>query len=227
MKNVTPIEQKKKYPIRREHGMAANVDEELDRRKRISETKATRLEQRKQRALVLVDHLDAVKDEEEAELAPQRRPKFHELRPHQERAAVYIAAGGTIAMAGEAAGVSGRQVRKYLQDPNFRDRIIELRQIVLSEMQGKIMQELLARLTPEKIAKMEVMDLLRIYDRSVGGKDKGLEDGASVQKYDQVFNNIILLANQSGSPNSSDQSADFPEYGPEDLLLPGGDSQGD
>lgn len=207
--------------------MAATQQAEDDRRTRISQTKRRNFAKREAGAVIKFAQIrrEVESAEEETPDVPGRhRTKFHSLRPHKEMAATMLAAGGSTQQAADVANISTRQVKKYYQDADFRERVVELRQIVLSEVQGTIIEELRKRVSPEKIAKMDVMDLLRIYDRTTGGKDKGLDAQVTVVKYDAIFEQI---SQQITRADADAEVEDFQEYGPEDLLVPGGDSQGD
>jgi hypothetical protein len=212
MKNVTP---KENLPVPDE--------KERLKRKRISESKIRNDEAHLQSGLRVLQP-DDLDDNGIPELAG-RRTQYKPLRLHQEKAAMAIAAGATLRAAAKFADVSPRQVRKYMTMTDFRDRVTELRQIVMSRIQGKIISEINRRVSSDQLKSMEPLDIVRFYNLTVGGKDKGLADSINVNiKYDQIFNSITA---EISNPNASSESEDFPQYGAEDLLLPGGDSSGD
>jgi hypothetical protein len=149
--------------------------------------------------------------------------QYMPMRIHMEKAAMALAVGWSRNKAARFAGVNPRQVTKYMQSNRFRERVTEHRQIAMSKIQGRLIQEVGKRVSPQKISTLEPLDLVRFYNMTTGGKDKGLADGVTVNiKYDQTFNSIV--ATIQAAESSGGEGEDFPEYGPEDLLIPGGDS---
>ena len=123
-------------------------------------------------------------------------------------------------MAAKYAGVSPRQIKKYYTDADFRTRIEELRSLLASRLKGKILRELNRRMTGAGLKEMDLLDMLRVFDRvTVGGKGMAInvEGDINVSQYDTIL--AALFA-----PNSSPNGGDFPGYEPEDVSLPSGDS---
>jgi hypothetical protein len=135
-------------------------------------------------------------------------------------AAVILASGGTFKMAATKAGVSVRQVKKYYTEVEFRARIEEMRQVMFSKVRGRVVKELVNRTDPGKIEKIELLDLLRVFDRvagPVGGK-AGVNIAGDVNVTNTNYDTIIasLLA-----PESGEESSDFPRFELDSLRLPG------
>lgn len=169
-------------------------------------------------ALAVLDPKD-VSLEDRVEALQNQRKKYAAMAAHKEMAAMVLAAGGSNKQAAAKAGVSPRQVRKYMTDPDFRARIEELRTTVLSKVRGRLMKELERRTKPGSIERIELLDLLRIYDRVVGpGKNAGVNIAGDVNVNQSNHDTIIaaLLA-----PVRSGEEPDFPHYEPSDLRLPG------
>jgi hypothetical protein len=135
----------------------------------------------------------------------RKRMKYGAMRAHMEMAATALATGATYKIAAAHAGVSTRQVKKYMQDPDFRERIVELRSTLMSKIQGKIVNEIDRRTEPELIQGMETMDVLRILDRTTGKASLIGEVNVVNNSYEAIFNAII-------DPNARSESADFPAY---------------
>lgn len=150
----------------------------------------------------------------------RKRAKYGGMRAHMEMAATALATGATYKIAAAHAGISVRQVKKYMQDPDFRERITELRSVLMSKIQGKIVQELDRRTEPDEIKGLEMMDVLRVLDRTTGKSALIGEVNVTNNNYEAIFNAII-------DPNARSESADFPAYESADLELPEGDSQVD
>lgn len=158
--------------------------------------------------------------EERSERFKEQRKKYSSMQAHMELAATVLAAGGTFKQAAAKAGVSNRQVRKYYTDPDFRARIEELRQTIFSKIRGRLYKELERRTKPGSIERIELLDLLRIFDRvagPVGGK-AGVNIAGDVNVTQSNHDTIIaaLLA-----PVIEGESADFPHYEPADFHVPG------
>jgi hypothetical protein len=143
--------------------------------------------------------------------ADRKRQKYAMMRQHKEAAAVVLAAGGSYEMAANQAGVSERQVRKYVSDSDFRARVDELRELLMGRVKGRIQKEFERRTDPERIKHLEIMDLARIYDRTTGS-ETGAASGEGEHNYDRILQQIIIT-------NSGPESSDFPEYGDEDFSV--------
>jgi hypothetical protein len=136
-----------------------------------------------------------------------------------EMAAQALAVGATVKMAAAYAGVSRRQVKKYLASADFRARVEELRNLLVSRLRGKVIRELNRRTSPEKIAQMDLLDILRIGDRVGLGRGENIaERDSGTSNYDRLIQQIFLVG------QGRDQGEDFPLYGSESLPLPGTDS---
>jgi hypothetical protein len=165
------------------------------------------------------------KDEEDFKegFAKQPRLKYAGMRAHMEMSAMALAAGSTQKMAARYAGVSPRQIKKYLTDPDFRARIQELRGLATSRLQGKIVRELNRRTDGLNIRQMELLDLLRIYDRmTTGGKGMAINVAGDMNVEANRYENILAAL---FSPDAPENEPDFPGYGPEDFSVPGGGPQ--
>lgn len=141
----------------------------------------------------------------------RQRLKYASLRSHMEIAATVIAAGGSYAIAAEKAGVNPRQVRKYMTDSEFRDRVRELRELLMGQVRGRIIEEFGRRTEPEKIQRLEIMDLARIFDRTSG--DSVSPESIETRKYDTIIQQVFIA-------NAAPESSDFPEYEYEDVSVP-------
>lgn len=150
----------------------------------------------------------------------RKRMKYGAMRSHMEMAATALATGATYKIAAAHAGISVRQVKKYMQDPDFRERITELRSVLMSKIQGKIVQELDRRTEPDEIKGLEMMDLLRVLDRTTGKASLIGEVSVTNNNYEAIFNAIL-------DPNAPGQSTDFPAYELTDVSVPEGDSSVD
>lgn len=167
-----------------------------------------------ERALTLVKPND-----EQLPAQTPRRTQYQAMQMHMERAALALAAGASYKFASQYSGVSKRQITKYYTDPDFRSRIDELRKTMTSKLQGRIIQELLARTAPNKIGRIDLLDLLRIGDRvglARGANAEGEAAAGGSTSYETIFNTIFLT-------HTGAQGGDFPIYGNDRLSLPGGD----
>lgn len=167
----------------------------------------------------LIDPKNESFADRQARLTGQRK-KYAAMKAHQEMAAVILAAGGSFKMAAAKAGVSSRQVKKYYTEVDFRTRIEELRALMFSKVRGRVIKEMESRTEPGKIEKIELLDLLRVFDRvagPVGGK-AGINIAGDVNVTNQNYDTIIasLLA-----PESAEESTDFPSFELDSLRLPG------
>ena len=158
-----------------------------------------------------------------ADYADRKRVKYAALRAHQEIAATMIACGATYEMAGAQAGVSDRQIRKYMTDSDFRARVAELREKLTSQVHGAILNRFAELVSAGNIRNLEVMDLTRIFDRVVGTSQGGgrggpvVNTGEGQERYDNFLQQITVVVN-------SGQSPDFPEFETTDVRLSEGSS---
>jgi len=158
--------------------------------------------------------------EERQERLEGNRVPYASMVAHQEMAAIILASGGTYRLAAAKAGVSVRQVKKYYSSADFRQRIEELRSTRFSKIIGRVLKELDKRTEKGAIEKIELLDLLRVWDRvagPVGGKGGVNIAITNNQNYDSL---IAALT----APVGQGEGEDFQSYGPEDLRLPGGSS---
>lgn len=157
---------------------------------------------------------------EEVEEAIRRQPriKYTRMRAHRELATQALAVGATQKLAAQYAGVSRRQVAKYMTEADFRERIEEHRTVMASKIRGKIMKEVDRRTDGKMVRNLEVMDLMRILDRLNGNSQKGItmnfEGDVNVNKYEGVLAAIF------GTDTSGDVE-DFPSYEHPSLTIPG------
>jgi AcrR family transcriptional regulator len=139
-----------------------------------------------------------------------------------ELSAQVLAVGGTFKMAAARAGCSVRQVKKYYSSADYRARIDELRSTLLSRLRGRIVRELERRTSDEKIQRMELLDLLRVYDRVLGpGKGAG---GTHIGEVNVTTNNYDTLLAALVAPDSGTEGVDFPILESTDFPLSGGSS---
>lgn len=149
------------------------------------------------------------------------RIRYSGMRSHMELAAHALAVGSTQKMAARYAGVSERQVKKYYADPDFRVRIEELRAVLASKLKGRIMRELDRRTSGQNIKNMELLDMLRVFDRiTTGGKGMAIQVAGDVN----VSNNYEAILASLFNPNAGSNGGDFPVYESDRLQLSGGDS---
>lgn len=163
------------------------------------------------------EEFDDIKDK----IEKQPRLRYAGMRAHQELAAQALSVGATQKMAAKYAGVSPRQIKKYLTDPDFRARIEELRVLLGSRIKGRLLRELNRRTNGINMKNIELLDLLRIWDRMngpQGGKGMHLqvEGDVNVTNYDGILAALF-------SPNSGPNGGDIPTYESEGLQLPSGD----
>lgn len=158
--------------------------------------------------------------EERQERLENKRIPYASMVAHKEMAAMVLAAGGTYRLAAAKAGISVRQVKKYYTTADFRARIDELRKTTFSKILGRVLKELEVRTDPAVIGNIELLDLLRVWDRVAGSPGKGA-GGMNIGEINVTNNNYDALLTALVSAKREGQSADFPEYRPEDLLLPG------
>lgn len=185
----------------------------------------------KRRAPVVKENLKILRapaaiDVEEKKL--KKRVRYATMQTHMEIAAYALASGATNKQAAEKAGISRRQVRKYMENADFRERIMELQETLGGRIRGRIMKEIDRRTTPEMIKKMELLDVLRVGDRFGLGRGTGntvINDNREVHNYEATFNALFHGAeNSQRLSDSEEEGADFPEFEPTSLALSGGDS---
>ena len=159
-------------------------------------------------------------EERSARFEAQRLP-YAPMKAHQELAATVLAAGGSFRLAANHAGVSVRQVKKYYTTASFRQRIEELRQTMFSKIRGRVIKEMEKRTEPDKIDKIELLDLLRVFDRVAGpiGGKAGVQIAGDVNvstsKYDTLIQAIL-------APESSSEEPSFQVLELDGDSLPGG-----
>lgn len=157
----------------------------------------------------------------------QKRARYAAMQTHMEIAAIVLAAGGTAKQAARKAGVSRRQIRKYMESADFRDRIIELQETLGNRIRGRIMKEIGRRTGPEFIEKMELLDLLRVGDRFGLGRGNAsviVNDNREIHNYEATFNALFHGEDAQRLSDPSPEGVDFPEFEPTSLALSGGDS---
>jgi hypothetical protein len=158
-----------------------------------------------------------------ADLAYNKRERYAPMKARQETAAIALASGASFRLAAQIAGCSSRQVKHYYQSADFRARVEEHRSILMSRIKGRITAEFKRRTSPTMIQKLEIMDLVRLYDR-MSGEDttttnaRALHGLEGAEKYEAIINQVFNFG-------SGGQSGDFPEYGTDDVQLPGSNPQ--
>jgi len=173
------------------------------------------------RGLRLVNPTGKTADDYQEGFEKNPRLRYAAMRAHQEMAAQALAVGATQKMAARYAGVSPRQIKKYWTDPEFRSRIDELRGLLASRIKGKILRELNRRTSGQDLKDMDLLDMLRVFDRvTVGGKGMAITVEGDVNVNNRYENILAALFR----PDSGTDGGDFPGYGPEDLSLPSGNS---
>lgn len=157
--------------------------------------------------------------ERQARLEGQRVP-YAGMQAHMEMAALVLAAGGTTRQAAAKAGISKRQVKKYMQSADFRTRIEEFRQLKFSKIAGRVLKELEKRTRKGAIEHIDLLDLLRVFDRMYGDPRKS-GGGLQIGELNVTQNNYSALIEALLAPKSGNEKPSFPRVEPEDLLLPG------
>lgn len=158
-------------------------------------------------------------EERQTRLEGQRTP-YAAMVAHQELAALVLAAGGTTRQAAAKAGVSKRQVKKYMESADFRQRIEEFRQQKFSKIAGRVLKELEKRTDPKAIKHIDLLDLLRVFDRMYGDPRKS-GGGLQIGELNVTNNNYNALIQALLDAKPGDEGTSFPRMGPEDLRLPG------
>lgn len=184
---------------------------------------ATRIDKRQAEAarpaMEIIDPKRETFEERQQRLEGKRVP-YASMVAHKEMAAMVLAAGGTYRLAAEKAGISVRQVKKYYTSADFRARIDEIRKSTFSKILGRVLKELEVRTDPKVIGNIELLDLLRVWDRVAGSPGKG-PGGINIGEVNVTNNNYDALVAALIASKRGGESSDFPEYRPEDLLLPG------
>lgn len=158
--------------------------------------------------LRILDPKNETFEERSARFEAQRLP-YAPMKAHMEMSAMVLAAGGSFRLAAEKAGISVRQVKKYYTTASYRQRIEEMRQTMFSKIRGRVIKEMEKRTEPGKIEQIELLDLLRVFDRVAGpiGGKAGVniagDVNVSTAKYDTLIQ--ALLAPQSSSEEPSFQ----------------------
>jgi hypothetical protein len=159
----------------------------------------------------------------------KKRVRYAAMQARKEQAAAVLAVGGTRRMAARRAGISHRQIAKYVADPDFRERVAELQELLANKIRGRVMKEVGRRTNPKLIKKMELLDLLRVGDRVGLGRGKAsavnIHQEFNQHNYEEVFNAAFFGDNdQESDPDAEEEGADFPTFKPTRLALSGGDS---
>jgi hypothetical protein len=149
--------------------------------------------------------------EERSDRFRAQRLKYAPMRAHMEMAAMALAAGGSFRLAATHAGVSVRQVKKYYTDAEFRSRIEELRNTMFSRIRGRVIKEMEKRTEPGKIEQIELLDLLRVFDRVAGpiGGKAGVNIAGDVNVGTTQYDTIIAAVLAQNSPT---EEPDFPIF---------------
>jgi hypothetical protein len=161
--------------------------------------------------------------EEMTETNIDRRVPYAAMNAHRERAAMAIATGATMKMAAAYAGVSVRQIKKYYEISDFRARIEEHRTVLMSRIRGRLLKEMGRRTAPTAIKRMELLDLLRVYDRMSG--TTGGRGGVQIGEMNVNQTNYDTLVSALFTTNSGPEGGDFPELVIDGSPLPAGDTQ--
>ena len=169
--------------------------------------------------LKILDPKKETFEERQTRLDGQRVP-YAGMVAHQEMAALVLAAGGTTRQAAAKAGISKRQVKKYLESSDFRSRIEEMRQLKFSRIAGRVLKELEKRTKKGAIEHIDLLDLLRVFDRMYGDPRKS-GGGLQIGELNVTQNNYNALIAALLDAQSGDAGTDFQRVGPEDLRLPG------
>lgn len=159
----------------------------------------------------------------------EKRVRYAAMKTHMEIVAHVIAAGGSAKQAATKAGVSRRQVRKYMESGDFRDRIAELQELLGGKIRGRVMKEIERRTDPKVIEKMELLDVLRVGDRFGLGRGAGsviVNDNREVHNYEATFNQLFHHGSENPEqlPDGEEEGVDFPEFEPSSVALSGGDT---
>jgi hypothetical protein len=161
---------------------------------------------------------DAVRGEDQiySELIEQGvRPAFASMAAHQEIAAAMLSCGATLGEAADRAGVTEVTISKYWADQSFRRRVFELRSVVVDGINGRIVGELDRRTKGRNLQNMELMDVLRVFDRTnpkQSGSQRSVTTVAGNLSVTQL--NYEGLSAEVRRVDTPEESADFPLLGP-------------
>lgn len=147
-----------------------------------------------------------------------KRVPYASMQAHMEMAATALAAGSTHKLAAARAGISVRQLRNYLEHQDFRVRVEELRALMFSKIRGRVMKELVKRTAPGRIENIELLDLLRVFDRVAG--PVGQKAGVNIGEVNVTHNNYDAVLAALITPQRGGQSTDFPDFELDSLALP-------
>lgn len=159
-------------------------------------------------------------------LDPVDRARYAALETRKELAAEVLGRGGTFEEAGDAAGVRGETVKRYLEDRAFRDRVEELRSIVRMKVGGRI-EAWMDRYTadPDTLDEKDPKTILAIHDRVTG--PVGRAAPAHVEQTNVTFNYPDLMGRLAGITrqppieaaldvdDAGAQGVSFPTVGPD------------
>jgi hypothetical protein len=157
----------------------------------------------------------------------EKRVRYAAMRTHMEIAANVLASGGTAGQAARKAGVHRRQIRKYMENPDFRDRIAELQETLGGRIRGKIIKEINRRTSPKVMKKMDTLDVLRIGDRFGLGRGAGsviVNDNREIHNYETTIAALFGNGGPQDDPYAEEEGEDFPTFEPDGVPIPGGDT---
>lgn len=169
--------------------------------------------------LDLLDPSHKTEDEMINDLASRRVP-YAAMNAHRERAAMALSTGATMKIASRYAGVSVRQIKKYMEISDFRRRVEELRMILMSKIRGRLLKEMGRRTGPKQIGRMELLDLLRVYDRVSGTGGNGRQ-GIQIGEMNVGTTNYDTIISALLSFDSGEEGKDFPRLILDGVGLPG------
>jgi len=149
------------------------------------------------------------------------RNKYAPMHAHRELAAQSLAVGSTLRLAGIRAGVSTRQVKKYLENPDFRQRVEELRNLMLSKVRGRLIREVTRRTMDSTIQSIELLDLLRVWDRVMG--PAAANKGVNIMGDINVNNSYDTFIQALLAADASPEGEDFPTFVVDGTALPSED----
>lgn len=152
----------------------------------------------------------------------KRRIPYAPMHAHMEMAALALASGATFKLAAAKAGVSIRQIKKYYSQRDFRQRVTELREVMLGKVRGRLIREFERRTTREALNNTELLDFLRMWDRAYG--PLGGKGAVNIQGDINVNNNYDTLIAALLADDGSEASSDFPIIESTSVRLSGGDS---
>jgi predicted transcriptional regulator len=143
------------------------------------------------------------------------RGPFAAMAAHQEIAAVMLAAGATLGEAAQRAGVTEVTVSRYWAEDSFRRRVFELRSIVMDGINGRIVGELDRRTKGRNLQNMELLDVLRVFDRTNPKPSAGEKRAVTVAGNLNVTQlNYAGIAAEIAGPDAAEEVPDFLVIGP-------------